>query len=105
VNSVAGADAPTLWRPAICGCPYDLRVPDDARDKRLCRVFGKRLRELRRERDLTQSEVAEHAGTSITYVSQIERGLRNPTLAIVVRLAAALDITPEELVAGLGRVV
>jgi transcriptional regulator with XRE-family HTH domain len=87
------------------GDPYDAVVPDGERDKRLCRVFGARLRELRRNRNLTLSELADRAGISLTYLSQIERGSRNPTLAIVVRLAQALDTTPDQLVAGLDRVV
>jgi transcriptional regulator with XRE-family HTH domain len=80
-------------------------VPDGERDKRMCRVFGGRLRELRREQNLTLSDLADGAGISLTYLSQIERGSRNPTLAIVVRLAQALNTTPDQLVAGLDRVV
>jgi transcriptional regulator with XRE-family HTH domain len=80
-------------------------VPDGERDKRVCRVFGARLRELRREKNLTLSGLADSAGISLTYLSQIERGSRNPTLAIVVRLAQALDTAPDQLVTGLDRVV
>lgn len=85
--------------------PYDAVVPDEARDDRVCRVFGERLRELRRSHDLTQSDVASHAGISLKYLSQIERGARNPTLAVVVRVARALHTTPDALVARLDRVV
>jgi transcriptional regulator with XRE-family HTH domain len=80
-------------------------VPDGERERRLCRVFGARVRELRREHNHTLSDLADNAGISLTYLSQIERGSRNPTLAIVVRLAQALDTTPDQLVAGLDRVV
>lgn len=85
--------------------PYDAVVPDGERDKRVCRVFGARLRELRQGRNLTLSDLADGAGISLTYLSQIERGSRNPTVAIVVRLAQALDTTPDQLVTGLDRVV
>ncbi|HEU0130274.1 MAG TPA: helix-turn-helix transcriptional regulator [Mycobacteriales bacterium] len=80
-------------------------MSDDARAKRVCFVFGARLRDLRHELGLTQSDVAERAGVSLKYLSQIERGTRNPTLAVVVQLSHALDTTPERLVADLGRVV
>ncbi len=78
---------------------------DDARAKRVCLVFGARIRELRHERGLTQSDVAERAGVSLKYVSQIERGSRNPTLGVLLQLGRALDVTPERLVADLDRVV
>jgi transcriptional regulator with XRE-family HTH domain len=75
-------------------------VADD-RDARISRAFGTRLRELRLRRRLTQSDVAERAGVSLVYVSQIERGLRNPTLGVVIRLAHAVRVTPCDLIAGL----
>lgn len=78
---------------------------DDARAKRVCLVFGARVRELRHERGLTQSDVAERAGVSVKYVSQIERGSRNPTVGVLIQLSRALDVTPERLVADLDRVV
>lgn len=78
---------------------------DDARAKRVCLVLGARVRELRHERGLTQSDVAERAGVSLKYVSQIERGSRNPTVGVLIQLSRALDVTPERLVADLDRVV
>lgn len=75
-------------------------MADDG-DARICRIFGARLREARRRQKLTQSDVAERAAVSLMYVSQIERGLRNPTLAVVVRLARAVHLTPCDLVADL----
>ncbi|HEV2890455.1 MAG TPA: helix-turn-helix transcriptional regulator [Frankiaceae bacterium] len=74
-------------------------MAEDA-DARVCRVFGARLREFRRRQKLTQSDIAERAGVSLMYVSQIERGLRNPTLAVVVRLAHAVDVTACDLISG-----
>ncbi|WP_262185585.1 helix-turn-helix domain-containing protein [Serratia fonticola] len=45
--------------------------------------FGQRVRELRKERGWSQEEFADKCGLDRTYVSGIERGVRNPTLAII----------------------
>lgn len=68
-------------------------------------MFGARVREMRQGLGLSQTEVAERAGVSLTYVSQIERGARNPTLAVLIQLSRALDAKPETLIADLDRVV
>jgi DNA-binding XRE family transcriptional regulator len=91
------ADAPTS---SLRSRPYDSGVAEDG-DARIGRAFGARLRGLRKRQGLTQSDVAERAQVSLVYVSQIERGLRNPTLAVVLRLARAVDVTPCDLIAGL----
>ena len=59
--------------------------------------FGRHLRELRVDRKLTQEELAERAGLHFTYVGQIERGVRNPSLVNLYKLAKALSITAGEL--------
>jgi transcriptional regulator with XRE-family HTH domain len=53
----------------------------------------------------SQTDVAERAGVSLTYVSQIERGIRNPTLVVLIQLSRALGAKPEMLIADLDRVV
>ena len=68
-------------------------------------MFGGRVREMRRRLGLTQADVAERAGVSLKYLSQIERGTRNPTLAVLIHLSRALGSKPETLVADLDRVV
>jgi transcriptional regulator with XRE-family HTH domain len=73
------------------------RVVTEA-DAHVCRTFGAWVRELRHRRKLTQTDLAQRAGISLTYVCEIEGGQRNPTLAVVVRLAGALSTTPSELV-------
>ena len=60
-------------------------------------VFGKHLRKLRLGRKLTQEELAEVAGMHFTYVGQIERGIRNPSLVNLHRLAIALRVKAGEL--------
>jgi transcriptional regulator with XRE-family HTH domain len=53
--------------------------------------FGKAIRRRRRELDLSQEELAERAELHRTYVSDIERGDRNPSLENIEKLAKALD--------------
>lgn len=60
-------------------------------------VFGLRLRELRRERGLSQFALAEAAGLDHSYVSNCERGRLNITLRNIHKLAAALAVSPEDL--------
>lgn len=59
--------------------------------------FGKRLRALREARGWSQEEFADRAGLHRTYVSAVERGVRNPTLSVLERLAKALGIRLSEL--------
>ena len=66
-------------------------------------LFGARLRELRIARGLTQPEIAAHVGTSASNISDLERGIKVPTLTTVARLAEALDCNVSELVEVLDR--
>ena len=59
--------------------------------------FGRRLRELRRERGLTQMALAEASGLHLTYVNECERGHRNIALLNIHKLAKALGVGPDEL--------
>ena len=52
---------------------------------------------LREEKRLTQEELAHRAGMHRTYLSDIERGSRNPSLVNIEKLAVGLGITLEEL--------
>ena len=69
------------------------------RDPILAR-FGLRLRQCREARSLTQERLAEKAGLDQTYISGIERGLRNPGIRNVVRLARALGLHTTSLLEG-----
>jgi transcriptional regulator with XRE-family HTH domain len=66
-------------------------------------LFGRRLRELRKERGLTQEELAESADLSGNYISDLELGLKVPSLTILVRLSKALDIATADLLADFTR--
>jgi len=61
-------------------------------------VFGARLRDLRQKRRFTQGDVAERSGMSVPYISDMERGLKVPSLTTVLRLALALDCKVMDLV-------
>jgi transcriptional regulator with XRE-family HTH domain len=66
-------------------------------------VLGRRLRALRQDRDETLSETAGRAGISPQYLSEIERGRKEPSSEMIAALAGALDttlITLTEQVAG-----
>lgn len=60
-------------------------------------LFGDAVRRHREERELTQEELADRAGIHRTYLSDIERGSRNPSLVNIARLAGALKLSLSEL--------
>ncbi len=65
--------------------------------------FGAYLRELRRARGLSLKKVEKEAGVSNAYLSQIERGLRNPPHPdILNRLAKAYRVPPRDLLIAAG---
>jgi transcriptional regulator with XRE-family HTH domain len=59
--------------------------------------FGKHLRKIREGKGLTQEGLADLAGLHFTYIGQIERGKRNPSLINLERLAKALKIDAGKL--------
>jgi transcriptional regulator with XRE-family HTH domain len=63
----------------------------------LARKFGKRLRYLRRQKDLSQEQFAEMTGLSIDFVSNLERSVNTPSFDTLQKLADALDIHVFEL--------
>jgi len=63
-------------------------------------TFGLNVRHTREAKHLTQEKLAERANLDPTYISGIERGVRNHGIKNVVRLARALGITTAELVQG-----
>lgn len=61
-------------------------------------AFGAVLADLRNAREISQEALGHEAGSGRTYISQLERGERGPTLKTVFRLADALDLDPVEIV-------
>jgi transcriptional regulator with XRE-family HTH domain len=60
-------------------------------------VLGRRLRTLRSDRDETLARTAERAGISPQYLSEIERGRKEPSSEMIAALAGALDTTLADL--------
>jgi transcriptional regulator with XRE-family HTH domain len=60
-------------------------------------AFGKIIAGLRQAAKLSQEELADRADIHRTYVSQIERGLKSPTIVMLLRLSKALETTPSKL--------
>ena len=59
--------------------------------------LGRNVRALREARGWSQEEYADRAGIHRTYVSDIERGRRNPTITVVEKLAVPLEVEPGRL--------
>ncbi|MYN04538.1 helix-turn-helix domain-containing protein [Pseudoduganella sp. DS3] len=59
--------------------------------------FGRVLRQLRKEAGLTQEQLALAAGIERNYVSLIERGVNQPALKVIFKLAEALGTTPSKI--------
>jgi transcriptional regulator with XRE-family HTH domain len=67
----------------------------------LLALFGEQLKNFRKERGISQEELAFRAGLDRTYISGLECGKRNPTLKILVKLAVSLNMKPSELLMNL----
>ena len=63
-------------------------------------ALGLNVRRQREQKELTQEKLAERAGLDSTYISGIERGLRNPGIKNVARLAKALGLSTADLCKG-----
>ncbi len=66
-------------------------------------ITGRVLAARRRRAGLTQETLAEACELHATYVSQLERGLKSPTLRVLFRLAEAMDTTPSSLLRSIER--
>ncbi|MEL7119639.1 MAG: helix-turn-helix transcriptional regulator [Bacteroidota bacterium] len=60
--------------------------------------FGKRLMEVRKDRGLSQEDLATLIGTKGPAIGRYERGAANPTIEVAIRLADALDVSLDYLV-------
>lgn len=66
-------------------------------NRSILKKFGIKIKELRKQKKLSQEQLASKANLHWTYISGIERGLRNTSLLNILKLARALEITPREL--------
>jgi len=63
------------------------------------KIFGRNVRQTRKAVGLSQEALALEIGIDRTYISGIERGVRNPSLDVIVKIAERLDIAPATLLA------
>jgi len=61
------------------------------------KLIGKRIKEIRRSKNLSQEQLAEKADINAKYLSRIERGTENPTLDMLIKLSIALDVEMWEI--------
>jgi transcriptional regulator with XRE-family HTH domain len=66
-------------------------------DRREISLFARNVAMARKRLDLTQVEVSSRSSIHVTEVSRMERGLRDPPLSTLVRLARALEVAPGAL--------
>lgn len=62
---------------------------------------GLNVRQLREEKGWSQEELAFETGMHRTYISGIERGVRNPTVIVVEKIAVKLEVKPARLLQSL----
>ncbi len=65
---------------------------DMKKSKEITVLFGQRVKALRLQAGLSQEAFADKCGLDRTYISGIERGVRNPTLEVIVVIADGLEI-------------
>jgi transcriptional regulator with XRE-family HTH domain len=64
-------------------------------------LFARNVAQARKQGGLSQTQVSVRSGVHPTEVSRIERGLRDPRLSTLVRLAHALEVEPGQLLDGI----
>lgn len=74
-----------------------VKFPQAAPLEKLEVRFGAKLRQIRKENDVSQEALAEKAGLTRSYIGRIDRGMINVSLATLYKLADALEVTPGEL--------
>jgi transcriptional regulator with XRE-family HTH domain len=62
-------------------------------------VFGRKIARLRKRIGLSQEELGFRAEVHRTYISQLERGLKSPTLSVILKLSRALKVSASKLIA------
>ena len=60
--------------------------------------LAQNLRRLRTDKALSQEAFAHEGGIHRTYISDLERGARNPTITVVEKIADALEVSASELI-------
>lgn len=76
--------------------------PADAAGRRQLEALGELIRKQRHMAELTLRDLAERANVSNPYLSQIERGLHEPSVRVLKGIAAALNLSAESLLVQAG---
>lgn len=76
-------------------------MPRKKHEDSRCILLGQNIKKLREKKIWTQDELSEKADIHISYVGQIERGLRYPSLKILFRIADALEVKIRDLFEGI----
>ena len=63
----------------------------------ICKRVGARIKALREEKNWSQEELADRTDLHRTYISAVERGVRNPTITVLKRIADGLERPLSEL--------
>ena len=92
------ADLPTADRVGMAHSVQDIGV-EEGHDVLLRQVIGNVFRRLRRERGITLRELAELAQVSVPYLSEIERGRKEPSSEILAAICRALGLELSDLLA------
>jgi transcriptional regulator with XRE-family HTH domain len=61
------------------------------------KIVGRNVRRLRKAKELSQEELSFECELHRTYLSGVERGIRNPTVVIIQRIATALNVPAGKL--------
>jgi len=69
------------------------------------KAFGQVLREARKKADISQEQLGLTAGLDRTYISLLERGLRQPSLKTVFLLADVLNTDPSKMIASVKKLI
>jgi transcriptional regulator with XRE-family HTH domain len=64
---------------------------------KLAKDFGNKIREIRKQQGVSQEGLADLADLDRTYIGGIERGIRNPSLRNIGKIAKALKVKPKNL--------
>lgn len=91
------ADIVTLHPYSESSRPGALRHPQKSPEPLWRHLLGGQLRRRRHDREETLTETAEQAGVSPQYLSEVERGLKEPSSEMIAAIAGALDLSLVEL--------
>lgn len=76
-------------------------MPKSKHEDARCVLLGQNIKKIREKKSWTQDKLSERADIHISYVGQIERGLRYPSLKILFKIADALEVKIIDLFEGI----